>query len=612
MHTTLSKKDFSRYLPFLLLVMTVFRVLAGLRIPYMILANQRYDDRLLFENAYDLLSGVWLGSYDSYTLAKGIGYPLFLVLAKKLCLPYSVLLSLLQAAGAWLFVRAVSVRWQNPYGQAILYLLLLFSPISLTLLVTQRLYRMAIVPGMVLVVFSSMIGLTLRKELPLKKQLPWAFLTGLTLAFFWQIREDSVWILPFIAVMTVWNVGYVILVLHKKLNTKALLLHCLTMLLPLLLLFGANTGVSVVNRIHYGVFLNNDRTEGNFAELMSLLYHLDSNTRTNPDIWISRDTIVRAEAASPTLQQIQPLLDSYTEDWATRDGEIPGDHFSWVLRDAVQDSGIAPNAVSAQTFYGNVLSELRAAVASGELTEKTDGALYFSSQSRGVLPEEIPGILSDTLQNIWKIAGYTNCALSSSAKSAGRLSDIRRMESFASCLTVYPTLSQFQAADYDSIEDESLYDFNEIYSSGMVSLLNKSNAIYQLLGQPMFLLALLALCVLTVRVIHGLFHGDTKDLELWILTCGILLSAVLLRFGCGLFTAWFSEDMQKFINSFYSCGVYILLQMFKYLAVITTATSLQPIRKQYFQNFRNSHKEKEVYLSAKGRETVRFWQGKNA
>ena len=126
MHTTLSKKDFSRYLPFLLLVMTVFRVLAGLRIPYMILANQRYDDRLLFENAYDLLSGVWLGSYDSYTLAKGIGYPLFLVLAKKLCLPYSVLLSLLQAAGAWLFVRAVSVRWQNPYGQAILYLLLLF------------------------------------------------------------------------------------------------------------------------------------------------------------------------------------------------------------------------------------------------------------------------------------------------------------------------------------------------------------------------------------------------------------------------------------------------------------------------------------------------------
>ena len=587
------KRNFTKYLLIMILFFTALRILAALRIPYMILADQRYDDRMLFENAYDLLSGVWLGSYNAYTLAKGIGYPLFLVLAKKLCLPYSMLLALLQAVGAWLFVRALSVRWKNPYGQTLLYLLLLFSPISLTQLVTQRLYRMAIVPGMVLVVFSGMIGLTLRKELPLKKQLPWAFLTGLALAFFWQIREDSVWILPFVAVMTVWNVGYVILALHKNRTGRQLLLQCLMLLLPILLLFGGNMTISAINQVHYGVFLNNDRTEGNFAELMSLLYHLDSNTRTNPDIWISRDTIVRAEAASPTLQQIQPLLDSYTEDWATRDGEIPGDHFSWVLRDAVQDSGIAPNAVSAQTFYGNVLSELRAAVASGELTEKTDGALYFSSQSRGVLPEEIPGILSDTLQNIWKIAGYTDCALSSSSKSAGRLSDIRRMESFASCLTVYPTLSQFQAADYDSIEDETLYDFNEIYSSGMVSLLNKSNAIYQLLGQPMFLLALLALCVLTVRVIHGLFHGDRTDLELWILSCGILLSAVLLRFGCGLFTGWFTDDMQKFINSFYSCGVYILLQMFKYLAVITTAASLQPIRKQYFQNFGNSHKEKE-------------------
>ena len=148
------KTNFTKCLPIIILFFTALRILAGLRIPYMILADQRYDDRMLFENAYDLLSGVWLGSYDAYALAKGIGYPMFLVLAKKLCLPYSVLLALLQAVGAWLFVRALSVRWKNPYGQTLLYLLLLFSPISLTQLVTQRLYRMAIVPGMVLVVSS--------------------------------------------------------------------------------------------------------------------------------------------------------------------------------------------------------------------------------------------------------------------------------------------------------------------------------------------------------------------------------------------------------------------------------------------------------------------------
>lgn len=541
----------------------------------MILADQRYDDRMMFENAGNLINGVWLGDYNSYTLSKGISYPLFLVLARKLFLPYSALLSLLQAAGAGLFVQALSLRLQNPYGRAALYLLLLFSPVSLTLLVTQRLYRMAIVPGMVLLVFSGMIGLTLRKDQPLKRQLPWALLTGFALAFFWQIREDSVWIMPFIAVMTVWNIGYVILVLHNRISRKQILLHCLVLILPMFLLFVGNSGIAAINALHYGVFLTNDRTEGSFAELMSLFYRLESDTTVSSDIWISRDTIAKAENVSPTLQQLCPLLDTYVEDWATANGEIPGDHFSWVLRDAVQDSGYAEDAVSAQNFYNSVFSELLTAIDQNELSLKQDGAVYFSSQSRGVPVGEIPGILSDALQNIWKIAGYTDCALSSSARSAGRLSDIRRMEAFTSCLAVYPTLSQFQATEYDSIANETLYDFNEVYSSGIVSLLNRITSVYRLLGRPVFLAALLCFCIMTFRVLREILHKNIKDLELWILGCGLLLSAILLRFGCGLFTTWFTEDMQKFINSFYSCGVYILLQMFKYLIICTVVPNLR-------------------------------------
>ena len=161
-------KKFEKYLPIIILLFTAFRILAGMRIPYLFLSDQRYDDRMLFENAGDLLSGIWLGAYDSYTLAKGISYPVFLVLARKLFLPYSVLLALLQVMGAWLFVQALSVRMKNSCLRAVLYLLLLYSPISLTLFVTQRIYRMAIVPGMILLVFSGMIGLTLRKDKPLK------------------------------------------------------------------------------------------------------------------------------------------------------------------------------------------------------------------------------------------------------------------------------------------------------------------------------------------------------------------------------------------------------------------------------------------------------------
>ena len=45
------KTNFTKCLPIIILFFTALRILAGLRIPYMILADQRYDDRMLFEQA---------------------------------------------------------------------------------------------------------------------------------------------------------------------------------------------------------------------------------------------------------------------------------------------------------------------------------------------------------------------------------------------------------------------------------------------------------------------------------------------------------------------------------------------------------------------------------
>lgn len=119
-----------------------------------------------------------------------------------------------------------------------------------------------------------------------------------------------------------------------------------------------------------------------------------------------------------------------------------------------------------------------------ELIEKTDSAPIFPPNPVEVTEEiSYPQYVSfaEYLEN----CRYTNCALSS---SAGALAGCRISvvwNPFRSVDRKIPTLSQFQAADYDLLRMRPLYDFNEIFSSGMVSLLNKSNAIYQLLGQLM-------------------------------------------------------------------------------------------------------------------------------
>ena len=201
------------------------------------LANQRYDDRMLFENAYDLLSGV-------------AGQLRFLCWQRDRISDVSgscekIMSAIFRAAGSTAGCGCMAVcpcsvcEMAESRGQTLLLSFLLFSPSVSRCWVTAAVYRMAIVPEWCCWYFQH-DQTDSAQGAPLKKQLPWAVLTGMTLAFFWQIREDSVWILPFIAVMTVWNVGYVILVLHKKLNTKAV---CFTAsyLLPTPSLFSANT-----------------------------------------------------------------------------------------------------------------------------------------------------------------------------------------------------------------------------------------------------------------------------------------------------------------------------------------------------------------------------------
>lgn len=653
---------FSRYLPIVLILMTIGRILIGLRIPYLILADQFYDDRMMYENALNIVNGVWLGPYDAYAMTKGIGYSLFLILAKKLCIPYSLLLSLLNVAAAYLLTKAVSEIINNKYIQGIIYGLLLFSPINLTMFVTQRLYRMAIIPSMVEIVFAGIIGLTLRRNYALKKQLPWAVLSGISLAFFWQIREDSIWILPFVIVMTLINIFCIIFFCKEKAKIQRVLL----MLLPIALLLAGHLSIAAINYHNYGVFVANDRTDGSFGDMMSLLYRIEGE-ESSEDVWITKDVIYQAEAASPTLQQVKPVLDSYIDGWASGD-EIKGDHYSWVIRGAVEEAGFAPDAVTAEAFYANVVTELNHAIDNGTLRLKKDGSIYFSSQAKGIRLNEIPGFLGDTFINIWEISGYTECALDGTAKSTGTMQDIRRIEAFTSGLGIYqdsytvsakgwifakdndveltcilsnsngqqvqgillhesPEVAESYQAQYknaanavfafeyledeeasyvmdvyldgvyyktlpfedfednsiichvESFQNERLFDYNAEYSSGMVSLANKVNQIYQLFGKPCFVVALLCFAALAFLVIRGLFHKQYDYLEMWVILTGILLSAILLRFGNSLFTSWFTPDMEKFINSFYSCGVYMLIQIFKYLSIATFLYALKdPIK----------------------------------
>lgn len=111
---------------------------------------------------------------------------------------YSLLISALDILAAYVFIKAIKVKISNRYLLGIVYLLLLFNPMNLDCQIRQRMYRNSLVPDMVVLTFSLLIGLFFRRNEEIKTQIKWSVCAGISLSYFYYLREDSFWILPFV------------------------------------------------------------------------------------------------------------------------------------------------------------------------------------------------------------------------------------------------------------------------------------------------------------------------------------------------------------------------------------------------------------------------------
>ncbi|MDY3730469.1 MAG: hypothetical protein SO005_08630, partial [Candidatus Choladocola sp.] len=285
----------------LVAALTVLRIALFLSIPIEALGNAIHDDRLQMDQACYLFQGNWLGAYSNTTLVKGISFPLFLAVCKWLCMPYGLGLSLFYILSIILFLTAIRQLFKNHYIVGIVYLFLLYSPAMLSSSTQQRAYNISLIPSAVLLVTGSCMALFLRRECGWKKLLPWSVLTGVSLAFFWYIRQDSVWLLPFVLGAVCISV---VCILLKKGGKGWKVSICVVLLLPLAVFEGISLGISAVNYHYYGVFTTNERTDSSCADVMADLIQMDM-PKVREDVWVSHDTVEHAMELSPTFGKIK-------------------------------------------------------------------------------------------------------------------------------------------------------------------------------------------------------------------------------------------------------------------------------------------------------------------
>ena len=405
---------------------------------YIVYAIQ--DDALLMKHASSLLQFEWLGSYTENTLTKGTAFPLYILFAALSRIPYTVLTTLFWIAAAGLLTYSLKDLVRNRVFLGLFYLLLIFAPVTSSMSLFQRVYRNSVAGPAALLAATCSIYLFLNMEKKRTLSFVVSLVLGTDLWFVMNLREDGIWLLPF--VITVAILTLLRLILKEHTGKRLILQAAVFLVVPWLILAAGNLGISLLNRQHFGVFARNDRTQGAFSECARLFLSADcpNDESDEQTVWVSRKKYEMLIDESPTLTVIRDDLikgyEKYAQMWI-QDGQCDGDFYVWALREGAMYAGVYESAEKAEAFWEQVKAELAAAFDAGRIRKRK--ALFLSFSARGITSEnagEIPGLIIDSMMS--NVLYRSEQTLEHPTVSTGTINYIREVESMTGSYAFYP------------------------------------------------------------------------------------------------------------------------------------------------------------------------------
>ncbi len=328
------------------------------------------DDEMQVNNAGAILDGLWMGNYSNVAIPKHPMFPIYLAFIHIIHMPYPISVGLLICASSLLFIIAIRPLVNNKVIRGLFYLFLIFNPVGFAENFASRIYRNSLIPWAVLLFVSCMIGLYLRKEEATRKMVFWSIASGISVSFFWYLREDSIWMMPFLLAVTTLIVLYFIVFFFKvykkgerkealKKSSKRIIQYAVILLIPICMLGLTRLGIMGLNKINYGISVAEDRVESKIGDVMKNLYHIDDGHNWKEErpegsnvILISSESIKLAQEASPTLARLDNLLSCYYK--LSGGEELWADWPEWALRDAAAEKGYYRDAVDTEVFFAIV------------------------------------------------------------------------------------------------------------------------------------------------------------------------------------------------------------------------------------------------------------------
>ena len=356
--------------------------------------NAPVDDELMFYAAQSIGRGEWLGPYSWATIAKSMGFSVWLWLLHTLHIPYLIGNQLLYAGACVFTANALEPVFRKRSTRLILIFVLWFSPFA-TAQFTLRVYRDSILPAVILLAFAGVIGFCLRTRSGWKDGLKYAFVGGLFTAFARLIRDDAIWIYPFVVCATLVYLAFVLFGKEIREKGKKLLavpaVMAVSFAVPVLLF-------CAMNLKFYGVFLINETSDPDFTAAFSAMQRADLDL-PHPGIAVCRQTRERLYEAVPKAKELGEYLEEgqyyHGYGWPEQN-EFNSGGFLWAVKRVSYESGLAVSATESNKYFRELATAIETAFEEGTLQENK----VASVASAFLVPYD-SSFLTPTLGEIW-------------------------------------------------------------------------------------------------------------------------------------------------------------------------------------------------------------------
>ncbi len=493
-----------------------------------------YDDQLMVEQANNIVSGNWLGEYNSRTLTKGVFTPLFIALMYILHIPFLMGKEIFYGIACIVFTIIISKRIRSKAVLISIYAVILINPVEYSAQLS-RVYRDGIYAGLILFLLAFLIGIFINRKEDGKKQAKYFIGLGITFSATYLCREETIWLLPCILIVTLATI------IPNYFNKKILLY-----LIPIVITVISINLICMLNYKYYGVYTLNQY----WGKAFQLAY--GALLRVKPEeekqrVPITRETMNRLYEVSPKFAELKDFLEGEEgDDWReigiTVEGEMTGAYVQWALMDAVESLGYYETATKAEQYYIELSNEIN------QLCD--DGVIECRKQK--IVSNSCYFDLKDIIKTITKMPEtiqyqYSLKDISMMVINPGQIIGLEEGKATFEKMTNQPIVTMGY--------------YTQKINSKRIRIIEKIEKIYEYINPYLFYISIIATIVFVLC--------NIKRLKEIYEECIILL-AVSSLYASRIFIITFTKEMmfEEALNTSYLACIYDIQYLFGIIAIL--------------------------------------------